>query len=80
MERIDRRDDQKLYQPRIHSERIRELYRLKLATGLPMTVILDAAIREYVAKMDDYSQVSSIPMTISIRSAQITRADSSQLD
>jgi hypothetical protein len=47
--RIDRKDDESLYQPRIHSERIRELYRLKEATGAPMTVLLDFAIQEFVA-------------------------------
>ena len=38
-----------VYQPKIHSERIRELYRLKEATGAPMTVLLDFAIREFLA-------------------------------
>ena len=47
--RIDRQRDEFLYQPRIHSERIRELYRLKEARGAPMTVLLDFAIREFVA-------------------------------
>ena len=44
--RIDRKDDESLYQPKIHSERIRALYQLKQATGKPMTVLLDQAIRE----------------------------------
>jgi hypothetical protein len=47
--RIDRKDDESLYQPKIHSERIRELYRLKEATGAPMTVLLDFAIQEFIA-------------------------------
>jgi hypothetical protein len=42
--RIDRKNDENLYQPKIHSERIRTLYNLKLATGKPMTVLLDEAI------------------------------------
>jgi hypothetical protein len=42
--RIDRRDDESLYQPKIHSERIRTLYGLKQATGKPMTVLIDQAI------------------------------------
>lgn len=44
--RIERKNDESLYQPKIHSERIRALYNLKLATGKPMTVLLDQAIRE----------------------------------
>ena len=44
--RIDRKGDESLYQPKIHSERIRTLYNLKRATGRPMTVLLDQAIRD----------------------------------
>ena len=44
--RIDRKDDESLYQPKIHSERIKALYNLKQATGKPMTVLLDQAIRD----------------------------------
>lgn len=47
--RIDRKDDESLYQPKIHSERIRTLYQLKLETGKPMTVLLDQAIRDLAA-------------------------------
>lgn len=43
--RINRKDDESLYQPKIHSERIKTLYNLKRATGIPMTVLLDQAIR-----------------------------------
>jgi len=44
--KIDRKDDESLYQPKIHSERIKALYNLKQATGKPMTVLLDQAIRD----------------------------------
>ena len=44
--RINRKDDEHLYQPAIHSERIRALYSLKQATGKPMTVLLDRAIHD----------------------------------
>ena len=44
--RIDRKNDESLYQPKIHSERIRTLYHLKQETGKPMTVLLDQAIHE----------------------------------
>jgi hypothetical protein len=45
--RIGRKDDEALYQPRIHSDRIKTLYNLKKATGKPMTVLLDPAIRNF---------------------------------
>jgi hypothetical protein len=45
--RIDRKDDENLYQPKIHSERIRALYRLKQETGKRMTVLLDQAIQDF---------------------------------
>ena len=44
--RIDRKNDEHLYQPPIHSDRIRTLYNLKQETGKPMTVLLDQAIHE----------------------------------
>ena len=47
--RIDRTHDESLYQPKIHSERIKTLYNLKRATGKPMTVLLDQAIRDFAA-------------------------------
>ena len=49
-ERISRQNDEDLYQPKIHSRRIRELYALKVITGLPMTVLVDLAIKEFVEK------------------------------
>ena len=49
-ERIYRKDDEGVYQPRIHSRRIRELYDIKAETGLPLTVLLDLAIREFTAR------------------------------
>ena len=52
MERINRSDDEELYQPKIHSERIRALYHLKEITGLPLTVLLDLAIGEFLEVME----------------------------
>ena len=49
-ERIDRQTDENLYQPKIHSERIRELHALREISGLPMTVLVDMAIRELIEK------------------------------
>ena len=47
-ERITRHDDERLYQPRIHSRRIRELHRIAQETGEPMTVLVDQAIADFV--------------------------------
>lgn len=47
-ERIDRRDDKRIYQPALHSDRVIDLYLLKGSIHKPMTVILDTAVREYV--------------------------------
>lgn len=47
MERINRKDDENLYQPKLHSRRVRELHRLKMTTDKPMTFLLDDAVREY---------------------------------
>lgn len=47
-ERISREGDEYSYQPRIHSDRIKELYKIGVETGLPITVLVDYAIRSYV--------------------------------
>ena len=60
--RIDRKDDESLYQPQIHSERIRELYRLKQETGKPMTVLLDQAIREFAEIYSPENQPKEEPV------------------
>lgn len=46
-ERIDRHDDENVYQPKIHSDRIKELYAISQDTHLPMTVLVDYALRSY---------------------------------
>lgn len=48
MERVIRENDERLYQPKIHSDRIRQLYQIKEATGLPMTVLVDRAIEVFL--------------------------------
>ncbi len=48
MERICRDGDERLYQPKIHSNRIRELYRIGQETGLPLTVLLDYSIGKFI--------------------------------
>ena len=47
-ERINRQDDENLYQPKIHSRRIRSLYKICEDTNLPMTVLVDLAIKEFI--------------------------------
>jgi hypothetical protein len=59
--RIDRKDDESLYQPKIHSERIRALYQLKQETGKPMTVLLDQAIRDFAASYGNHSPLGEEP-------------------
>ena len=51
-ERIDRQGDENLYQPKIHSDRIRSLYQIKLVTGLPMTVLIDMAIVKFLEEQE----------------------------
>ncbi|HJZ04455.1 MAG TPA: hypothetical protein VJ327_01165 [Patescibacteria group bacterium] len=48
--RIDRQTDENLYQPKIHSQRIRELHDLSERSGLPMTVLVDRAIQDFVER------------------------------
>lgn len=52
VERINCQADQRIYQPKIHSSLIHELYKMGERTGLPMTVIVDQAIREYLTKYE----------------------------
>src|SRR5215211_8198001 len=59
--RIDRKNDEGLYQPKIHSERIRSLYQLKQETGKPMTVLLDQAIQDFAASYGAPSPLGEEP-------------------
>ena len=58
--RIDRKGDESLCQPKIHSERVRSLYQIKQATGKPMTVLLDQAIREFAASYGTQSTLEDM--------------------
>jgi hypothetical protein len=42
--------DEELYQPRIHSRRIRDLHQISKETGDPMTVLLDRALGDFVVR------------------------------
>jgi len=46
-EQLARRDDERLYQPRVHAPWIRELHRIGQETGLRMSVLVNQAVREY---------------------------------
>ena len=52
VERINRQADERIYQPKIHCSLIHEIYKIREITGLPMTVIVDQAIREYLGKYE----------------------------
>lgn len=52
-ERICRQADENIYQPRIHSERIRSLYQIKLVTGIPLTVLVDMAIEKFLLEQEN---------------------------
>lgn len=49
-ELVSRSNDEKLHQPRIHSRWIRELYRIRLVTGDPITLLVDTALAEFVER------------------------------
>jgi hypothetical protein len=49
-ERINRKADEQIYQPKIHHTLIHAIHEIREKTGLPMTVIVDRAIREYLEK------------------------------
>ena len=58
-ERIARADDERLYNPRIHSRWIRGLHVISEATGEAMTILVDRAIREYVERYNTTASPSS---------------------
>ena len=50
--RIDRKDDENLYQPKIHSTWNRQLYAIGQQIHLPLTIIIDQAIEEYIKQLN----------------------------
>ena len=60
--RINRKGDEAVYQPKIHSDRIKTLYSLKQSTGKPMTVLLDQAISDLAANYGIIYQVEEEPV------------------
>ena len=57
-EHINRQGDEKIYQPRIHKDLITKLYSLRQLTGLPMTVLVDQALREFIERQSEPVQES----------------------
>ena len=51
-ERMDWSDDERLYQPRIHSRHIRAMHRICEDMREPMTVMVDRALGEFVGRHD----------------------------
>lgn len=49
-ERVSRRDDERLYQPAIHSRHIRRLHQISEVTGEFMTSLVDQAIGEFIQR------------------------------
>jgi hypothetical protein len=49
-ERVRRNDDERLYQPLIHSRHIRILHLISEETGKPMTVLIDQALTDFVER------------------------------
>ena len=49
-ERMTWETDEGLYQPRIHSERIRELHQISKELGEPMTVLVDQALGQFIER------------------------------
>lgn len=54
--KIDRSNDERIYQPRIHSRRIRELYQIGQEFHLPLTVIVDQALESYINQLNQKDQ------------------------
>lgn len=53
VKRIDRSNDKRVYQPRLHAERIHQLYELGQQYNLPMTVLLDQAIESFINQINN---------------------------
>jgi len=56
-ERMSWQSDERLYQPRIHSQHIRALHRISAPsdgaeTGQPMTVLVDQALTEFLQRYE----------------------------
>ena len=55
-ERMSWDEDEGLYQPKIHSKHIRALHQISRELGEPMTVMVDRALPEFVARQEGMRQ------------------------
>lgn len=51
MERINRANDRRCYQPKLRAETVHRLWEAKEATGRPMTVLLEKAVASYLSEL-----------------------------
>ena len=58
-EKVNRKTGQSIYQPRIHAQRIKDLYQIKEKTGLPMTVLVDQALGEFLKNGDNFTALKT---------------------
>lgn len=59
-DRIDRSEDEKyVYQPKLHSKRIKQLWILKEVTGIPMTVWLDESVAHLLQDEDKVDEIKN---------------------
>ncbi len=59
VERINRKTDETIYQPRIHAQRIKDLHRIKEKTGVPMTALVDQALGEFLENGDNFTALKT---------------------
>ena len=62
-ERVTRHDDERLYQPRIHSRHIRALHQISQELGEPMTVLVDRALAEFLARREQPGNDTPVALT-----------------
>jgi predicted DNA-binding protein len=81
MERLQRGEYPR-YQPQLSNEAIHELWKLKEQTGRPMTVLLEEAVRKYVAELtlDGARDAGETPAThgVELQKGEEARAVSGQ--
>ena len=49
MKKINRKDDKRVYLPRIRASRIKDLYEMRVFLKMPMTVLVDEALSVYLS-------------------------------
>jgi hypothetical protein len=84
MERISRQGDENLYQPKLHSTRIRQLHLMAVNEQKPMTRILDTlverGVREYNNNMAETLETQMEKLSGSVSYFTLQRVDSMASD